>query len=324
MGKKLKIAIIRLSALGDIIQTSIALQFIKKNVANAQIHWVCDEKFAAILENLPELDGIIKIPLKDKKIIKSYQILKEFSDKFDAILDFQGLIKSAIVARILGKNVFGYDKFSLRESFAANFYKHKISCDYGENTVIRYLTLANVALGFKFDKDEILNKQKCFVASNLDFDFKDGKKVLIAPFASEESKCYDKFTRVINELNAEQIYICHGNESERQKAQSIAQGTKAVVLPNLNIAQMINLVENMDLVIGNDSAIAHLAWAQNRASITLFGNRPSNRNAYETPKNLLIDTGKKIDPKKIDKNDFCINEISPELIILKANELLNG
>ena len=59
-------------------------------------------------------------------------------------------------------------------------------------------------------------------------------------------------------------------------------------------------------------------------SITLFGNRPSQRNAYKTPINLVIDTGKKIDPKKIDKNDFCINEIPPEMVILKANELLNG
>ena len=64
----MKIAIIRLSALGDIIQTSVVLQFIKKNVDNAEIQWVCDEKFAKILENLPELSGIIKIPLKDKKI----------------------------------------------------------------------------------------------------------------------------------------------------------------------------------------------------------------------------------------------------------------
>ena len=320
----MKIAIIRLSALGDIIQTSIATQFIKKNVENAEIYWVCDEKFAAILKNLPNLNGIIKIPLKDKKIAKSYQILKEFSGKFDLILDFQGLIKSAIVARILGKNTFGFDKFSLRESFAANFYKDKISCDYGENTIIRYLTLAGAALGFKFDKNEILNKQKCFASSNLNFDFKNGKKVLIAPFASEPSKCYDKFKQVINGLNAEKIYICHGNENEKKRAELIAQGANAEVLPSLSINEMISVVENMNLVIGNDSAITHLAWAQNVRSITLFGNRPSDRNAYATAKNLLIDMGKKIDPKKIDKSDFCINEIPPESIISKANELLNG
>ncbi|MBQ9291902.1 MAG: lipopolysaccharide heptosyltransferase I [Campylobacter sp.] len=320
----MKIAIIRLSALGDIIQTSVVLQFIKKNVENAEIYWVCDEKFAKILENLPNLNGIIKIPLKDKKIAKSYQILKEFSGKFDLILDFQGLIKSAIVARILGKNTFGFDKFSIRESFAANFYKDKIYCEYGENTIIRYLTLASKALDFKFDENEILNKQKCFSTKPTNLKFANAKNVLIAPFASEPSKCYDKFKQVINGLNAEKIYICHGNENEKKRAELIAGCANAEVLPSLSINEMIGVVENMNLVIGNDSAITHLAWAQNVPSITLFGNRPSWRNAYKTPINLVIDTGKKIDPKKIDKNDFCINEIPPQAIISKANELLNG
>ena len=87
---------------------------------------------------------------------------------------------------------------------------------------------------------------------------------------------------------------------------------------------MISFITSCDLVIGNDSGLTHLAWAVNRPSITLFGNRPSHRNAYITDKNLVIDMGKQIDARSIDKNDFCIKEIYPETIANFAKRLLNG
>lgn len=60
----MKIAIVRLSALGDIVQTSIVLQFIKKYYENAQIDWVCEERFSNILENCKLINKVIKINLK--------------------------------------------------------------------------------------------------------------------------------------------------------------------------------------------------------------------------------------------------------------------
>ena len=321
----MKIAIIRLSALGDIIQTATVVYFIKKHFSSAHISWICDEKFAKILEQVPDIDKVIKIPLKDKKITKSFFILLANRRKFDYILDFQGLIKSAVCAKILGGNSYGFDQNSIKESFASKFYKHKIACDYNENVVIRYLTLAGSALGFTFEEKEILEKPKIFSSSKYGFEQNGNKKVLIAPFASEYSKCYPHFKFVVHDLIKDaEVYVCYGNKTEYNLALKIIFGSDAVLLPKMDIAKMIGVVEEMDLVIGNDSAIPHLAWAQNKPSITLFGNRPSWRNAYKTPINLVIDTGKKIDSKKIDKNDFCINEIPPQAIILRAKELLNG
>ena len=104
----MKIAIVRLSALGDIIQTSIVLQFIKKHFDDAKIDWICEERFAGILQNHPLLNEVVKINLKDKKIVKTIKILlKQRSKKYDLVIDFQGLLKSAFVARILSKNCVG-------------------------------------------------------------------------------------------------------------------------------------------------------------------------------------------------------------------------
>ena len=68
----MKIAIIRLSALGDIIHTSIVIQFIKKHYKNADITWFVDEKFSSILRLISGIN-IATLPLKDKKFYKSYK-----------------------------------------------------------------------------------------------------------------------------------------------------------------------------------------------------------------------------------------------------------
>lgn len=320
----MKIAIVKLSALGDIIHASIVLQFIKKHFNDAIITWFVDEKFSQIIECNEIVNEVVKIPLKDKKFIKTYEILKKYKNTFDVVIDMQGLIKSAIVARILSKNCIGFDKFSTKESLAGFFYKKALNCDYNENIIIRNLNLASFALNFSYTKDEILNKQRCFKVYefNIKNISKNKKNILIAPFSSDASKNYARLKEVINAFCDENVLICHGSKQELENAKILAQNTNAKVLDSLRICEMIYLISNIDLVIGNDSGITHLAWAQNTPSITLFGNRPSKRNAYETKINKTIDANRKIDARKIDKNNLCINEIPPEKIINQAKELL--
>lgn len=320
-----KIAIIKLSALGDIIHASIVLQFIKKHSPNSHITWIVDEKFSQILELANEVDEIVSLPLKEKKFKKSYEILRNLG-KFDKVIDLQGLIKSAIITKILGKNSFGFDKNSIKEPLASIFYKHKLNINYNENIIIRNLALVSFALNFKFELSEILNKKPCFQAldsKNQELD-KDKKNILIAPFSSEKSKNYTKFDEVIRLLLSQNlnVLISFGSEKEFQKAEFLAQKTGANLIKKQGLKMLPGLIKNCDLVIGNDSGVTHLAWALNVPSITIFGNRPSQRNTFKTSINLTIDAGKKIDAKRIDKNDFCINEISPKDIYKLAKDLI--
>ena len=319
---QLKIAIVKLSALGDIVHAAIVLQFIKKHCPNAHITWLVDARFASLLKDHPLIDELVILPLKES-FKKSYKIIKTLG-KFDKIIDLQGLFKSAVVAKLLGKEIYGFSKESVKEKIAARLYRHKFKIDYNENIIVRNLSLVGYALNFSFDRDEILKKSPCFEIVGK-FKNESGKKrVLIAAFASEESKIYDKFKDVIRLLDGCEIYLCYGSESEKTRAEAIISGTKAKLLEKLSIKDMIDFIASCDLVIGNDSGLTHLAWAVNRPSITLFGNRPSHRNAYVTDKNLVVDMGKEIDARSIDKNDFCIREIYPETVANFAKRLLNG
>ena len=335
MENKLKIAIIKLSSLGDIVHCAIVLQFIKRFVPDAHISWFVDSKFAKILDFVSSIDEVISLPLKDKNYKQTWQILKAHRGKFDLIIDFQGLIKSAIIARMLGSNTCGFDKNSAKEGLSSIFYFKKFSCNYARNIILRNLELSAFALNFSFEKEDIIHKMPCFSAPaqaikdlKQELDKKSGEKfILIAPFASEKNKCYSHFNEVIKSLSKHaKCFVIAGNEEEEKTAKELVKGLDAKLLYPLDLGQILALFKLCDLVIGNDSGIAHLAWAQNCATITLFGNRPASRNTYDTLKNISFQATPKheIDARHIDKSDFCINELEPAQIINCALELIHA
>ena len=314
----------------------MAIQFIRKHIANAHISWFCDARFEQIARLLVGVDEVVALPLKDKKFLKSFEILRQKQGQFDIIIDLQGLLKSALVSRILGKNIFGFDRFSAKEGMASIFYTHKYSCNYDKNIILRNLELCAFALNFSFDEKEILTKEPCFLKNSRIPDKNSripnknsripDKKILIAPFASESSKCYAHFASVIKGAKEfAQCFLVAGSEPEREKAAKLASSGATLLAP-LDLAQILEFMDTCDLIIGNDSGITHLAWAQNCATITLFGNRSGARNAFATPKNLIIQATPKheIDAFHIDKSDFCINDIDPAQIIAKAKVICDA
>jgi len=77
------------------------------------------------------------------------------------------------------------------------------------------------------------------------------------------------------------------------------------------------------MVIGADTGPTHMAWALNIPSITIFGNTPEYRNSYITPINKVVKSNSKVDPLKLNHNDFSIKEIQPKEII-KVIQTIKG
>lgn len=337
----MKIAIIRLSALGDIIQSAIVLQFIKKFRPSVEIHWFVDAKFEGILSSHPLIDRLYALPLKEKKIFRVLKILNEARGRYDLVVDLQGLIKSALIARFLGVDDFGFDKYSLKESLAANFYNQKFYCNYNENVYIRYLGLICYVFNESFEKEDILLKQSVFEADNnlvqsleKRLNLQDKRLILIHPNASVANKIYPKERLAIlikllsTRYRDAKIMLSWGNSKEKafvDEVLSLASVENATSLPKLSLKECIALTKLSSLIIGNDSGLTHLGFAMNKPSITIFGATPSARNAYETPINRVIDAGKKIlDAKHLDKSDFCIQNVDEDEIFSLAEGLLGS
>jgi heptosyltransferase-1 len=332
----MRIAIVKLSALGDIIHAMVILQFIKKHLPDAMIDWVVEEGFKDILANNPNIHQIHTVNLKKAKQQRSFKLLfKELRklralNKYDLVIDTQGLIKSAIVARVIPSvQTFGFDKESLRESFAAKFYSETCNIDYAENIIQRNAVVVASALNITISPDDILNKQP-FLYFNSQISStlisKNKSNIALIPGASFKSKIYpvEQYAQIAKELDAN-VVILWGNESERLMADKIHQISPQVRIANkLTLDELKALISQMHLVIGGDTGPTHMAWALNTPSITLFGSTPGYRNTCTTNINKIIESDSTVDPYKINKDDFSIESIKVRDIVKISKELLKG
>ena len=325
------IAIVRLSALGDIVNSAVVLQFISQEYPNATIEWITEEVFTPLLKRHPLLHKVHSVNLKQLKKNKNLSLLnatlKKLSSlgEYDLIIDLQGLIKSSIVARLLGKNTHGFDKNSTRESLAALLYKSSSHISYETSVIKRNCFLVSDALDFEISQEMILNKKAIFEITKT-FDLQNnGKNIAFVIGASWESKIYPKelVVKLLNELK-ETTYIIWGSQKERVNAEWICKNSEyAILAPKLLLNELVSFISQMDLLIGNDTGPTHMAWAQNIPSITLLG-PTTTRMIYETPVNVGIKSPSEVNILKINKQDFSIKEIPYETVLQKAKELLNG
>jgi len=332
----MRLAIVRLTAMGDIIHTMAVLQFIKKRIDNIHITWFVEEKFADILKNNPDVDKIVPINMHKLKEKLSFSSIKDIyktvknSGNYDLVIDVQGLIKSAIVARVAGNHVAGLDYESARESISSFFYKYKYYVDCSDIAPMRFALLISKALNMSITEEMMLQKTSyLFFEENEDIKnlsnyFKHNKKtILIVTGTSNESKTYppEKFAEVVNLLKEYKIFLIAGNEKERKAAEIVEQNSEAELLPPLNLNSLKYAVSKCDLLIGGDTGPSHMAWAMNKPSIILFGSTPKSM-MMQTPINVAITSGVKVNPCRFNKNDRSIATIDPKLIADKAKEVL--
>ncbi len=325
-----RIALVRLTALGDIINSVIVLQLIKKHYPDVQIEWICEEAFAPILFNHPGLHAVHTVAIKRIKKEKNFSLLKETIQKlrdlgtYDLIIDMQGLLKSAITARFIGKNIHGYDRASAREGIAALLYQTHSHIPYNENIIRRNCRLVAEALNFTVTDQDIRDKKPVFaIGQRPVFLSPDKPNIALVIGASWPSKIYPKehYAALCKKLDAHFI-ILWGNETERKDASWIAaHAENAYLAPKLSLSELTAFIAHTDLTIGSDTGPTHLAWALNRPSITLFG-PTTPRMIFETAINLAIESDSTVDINHIDKNDFSIRNIDLTKIAATAKELL--
>jgi heptosyltransferase I len=330
----MRIAIVKLSALGDIVHAMVVLQSIKQFNRNISIDWVVEESFKELLDFHPQINQVHSVNLRNAKKKKSiFLLIKELRkfrkfDHYDLVIDMQGLIKSAIISWFIpSTNTIGFNKSSIRESLAAIFYKRTYKIDYAENVIRRNLSLVSYALNFSVENESI-NRKEAFLYSGKEYVYgavsATKKNILLIPGASYLSKCYpkEKFIELTRQIDANYIIIW-GNDREKIIADEIkSQSQNVVVMDKLFLDALISLISQVDLVIGPDTGPTHMAWALNTPSITLFGPTPGYRNTYVTSVNKFIKSNSVVDPNKIDKSDNSIKNILVSDISKLAQELL--
>lgn len=324
----MKVAIVRLTSLGDIIFCMAVLQVIKRALPESSITWFADAKFADILDHNPDLSSVVKLELKGLKRNFSWQRLAgEYrkvaqSGRFDLAIDLHGMLKSAVIARKVGRTSYGFHRSVAKEPLATLFYQRHLAPPLSLMPVYRYALLAAEALGIELREDDLVEKSPFLFYGAADREATDSyfdagrKNLLLVPGTSLGAKNYpeEKLAELARSLG-ENVLLCHGNDLELQTAGRIAERSpNAVILPRLNLNQLKAAVSRCDLVIGGDTGPTHIAWANNVPSISLFG--PTPPCTYATKINRIV-----LPPAGVGRS---MQEIEQSEILRHAVQLLSN
>src|SRR5690242_1395860 len=153
----MRVLIVKLGSIGDIVHTLPALAALRAGLPHAEISWVAERSSSEILKDNPVLDRLIEVDTKalrrglmsgETLRAPRQQLRRLRASAFDVALDFQGLIKSASIARLSGaRRVFGYSRAGLREPASTVFLSKRISIPTHTHVIRKALLLLQGALG---------------------------------------------------------------------------------------------------------------------------------------------------------------------------------
>src|SRR5215212_10227434 len=133
----MRILIVKLGSIGDIIHTLPALAALRAGLPHAEISWIAETSSSEILRDNPILDRLIEVDTKalrrglmsgETLRAPRQQLRRLRASAFGIALDFQGLLKSASIARLSGaRRVFGYSRAGLREPASSIFLSKRVS-----------------------------------------------------------------------------------------------------------------------------------------------------------------------------------------------------
>lgn len=272
--------------MGDLIHTFPALTDLSEHRPNEfQITWLVEESFADIAKMHPMTKKVIVFGSRRwKKNLFSRQTWQEFKDfkkalreeKWDLIIDCQGLFKSAMMTRIAAQKgtipTYSYSKESIRDPFAARFYQHGFSVEKGLTAIERNRQLFSKIFNYTPAPLADFGIQQWHEASSLTPN---------QPFAalihgtSAENKEWpeQKWIELGNWLANKGVIsiLFWGNQREHERAKRIAQKVmNAIVMPRVSIQEAGLILSKASLIIAVDTGFAHLANTQDRPVIGLF------------------------------------------------------
>src|SRR5215471_12271786 len=159
----MRILIVKLSSIGDIVHTLPSLAAIRAGFPGAEISWVVERRSAEILRSNPVLDRLIEIDTKAlRRGLMSGETLRAprqqlrllRASAFDLALDFQGLLKSATIARLSGaRRVFGFSREGLREPPSRFLLSRQVFVPKRTHVIWKGLELVRGALGIEVPAD---------------------------------------------------------------------------------------------------------------------------------------------------------------------------
>ena len=283
-----RILIVRLSAIGDVIQGLPVLCALRDRFPQAMLAWVVEEPAAELLRGHEALDQLIELPRKWLQSVRTVQDARRRlrAVKPDIAVDVQGLTKSAVAAWLSGaKRRIGFGGRDGRE-LSQWFYTERVLAT-SQHRIDSYLEILR-PLGIESPqvRFEILERRPDRIAAKemVRQAGCQGGFCLIHPGAGWPSKRWppDRYATVARHLGEERglpSMVLWAGEEGRSWAEAVVTGSEghARLAPAISLIRLAALCRRARLYLGSDSGPLHLAAAVGTPSVGLYGPWPADR-----------------------------------------------
>jgi heptosyltransferase I len=277
----MRVLVVKTSSMGDVVHTLPAISDMVSAIPGIQIDWLVEKGFASIAAQHRGVSRVL--PLEWRKWRKSLrdpitrQAMHEWAasmkaHRYDAIVDFQGLIKSALFSRFAEGPRLGYDWSSIREPLATLSYDRKFSVSKAGHAIDRSRQLAALALGYLLPE----TAPDFGMQTPVDAWRPAGPErfAVLIPCASRIEKLWlqHDWVCLAQDLIKQglAVAVLWGSPEEKKRADDIAAATGAVVTPFLSVAQASEMLAFADVVIGLDTGLSHIAAARGRPTVGIY------------------------------------------------------
>ena len=281
--------IVRLGSLGDVVHAIPFAAALRAQFPAGRIDWMVDPRYTELLEMVPVLDRRIAVnPRLLWRRAERRRQLRLFAELrrvgYDVVFDLQGLVKSALLARLVrGRRVVGFTRQHLREPLARLFYTSTIDPAPAKHVIDMNLALlAAVGASDRHTRFPLVVPSSPTVASVRER-FPDGY-VLINPGAAWPNKrwpaaCFGAVAAALKDVYGKRSLVLWG-PGERALAQVVvaAAAGAADVLPPTTIQELAGIARGAHLMISGDTGPLHVAAAVGTPIVSLFGPTWPERN----------------------------------------------
>jgi len=287
----LKVLLVKTSSLGDVVHNFPVASDICRRFPDAQIDWAVEEAYAPLVALHPSVAGIIPVAIRRwRKRLLGASTWSEIHDlrrlfgakQYDAVIDTQGLLKSALLARAARGRRHGFDARSAREGLAARTYDVRHHVSRNLHAVIRNRLLAASALGYRADTPAEFGIRAGPA-------WKNGDQRRYAVFLHATSRAdklwpTDRWIGLGRSLEEGGIrcIVPWGNDEERRRSETIAQSLNSASVPPLApVVEVASMLAGAVIVVGVDTGLTHLAAALGVPVVGLFcGSDPTLTGLY--------------------------------------------
>ena len=285
------ILLVKTSSLGDVIHALPAISDIQSVASGEQVDWVVEEPLVAIPRLHPGVARVIPVAVRRwRRVIWQARVRHEMSvflralrgQDYDAVIDAQGLFKSALIALAARGTRYGLDFHSSREPLAL-FYHRTFRISWQMHAVERNRLLLARALGYAVPQR--LSYGISTAPRRFDWLAADPYAVLLHA-SSGDYKLWQEpnWITLGNALGSAGIrcVLPWGSARERGRSERIAAGLRsAVVPPALSLDDLAGLFAGAKAVAGVDTGLTHLAAALAVPTVGIYcGTDPAATGLY--------------------------------------------